>query len=534
MPRPEGRVHQIAQFGFVHRRGDHQPRHGAEGGHVEDSVVRHAVLADQAAPVEAHHHRQVLDRHVVNHVVVGALHEGRIDIAEGNHPRGGQSGREGHGVSFGDAHVETAVGHLAHQNVHRTARRHGGRDAHHAGVEAGQFQQRLAEDVLVAGRAAFRGDPLARVGVEAPRGMPHRLIVLGRKVALALYGHDVQQLGSLDVVHRAQRPHQLPEVVAVHRSEVAEIEALEQIALVEHPLLDGVARLLAQAQQTRRMRQQAPQPLLEPVVVHRGRDLQQVVLQRARRLVDSHVVVVENHQQVGPLAGSGVVQPLERQAAGHRAVADHGHDLPPLAPQLGGLGHAERRGNRHRGVPAPEGVVLALGHARKAADASQAPLGPERLAAPRDDLVGVGLVADVPDDLVLGRVIDIVQRGGQLHGAEARGQMARIDRALVDDIPPQLVAIAAQLLRRELFQIARRGDRMQQFKVFRHFLFTRDARRAPRTGVIPRKDSARAAQCQILFGESPARRRAPGKIGTDCGLFRKFSYLRDTINRHGP
>ena len=61
---------------------------------------------------------QPLDRHVVDHVVEGALHEGRIDIAEGDDPRGSQSGREGHGMSFGDPDVETAPVSYTHLISH--------------------------------------------------------------------------------------------------------------------------------------------------------------------------------------------------------------------------------------------------------------------------------------------------------------------------------------------------------------------------------------------------------------------------------
>ena len=123
--------------------------------------------------------------------------------------------------------------------------------------------------------------------------------MLGRQVALALDRHHVQQFRPLDVAQRPKRPHQLLEVVTVHRTEIAKIETFEKIALVQQPLLHGVARLLAEPQQPRRMRHQPPQPLFETVVVHRGRDFQQVVFQRSRGLVDGHVVVVENHQQVG-------------------------------------------------------------------------------------------------------------------------------------------------------------------------------------------------------------------------------------------
>ena len=106
-------------------------------------------------------------------------------------------------------------------------------------------------------------------------------------------------------------------------------------------------------------------------------------------------------------------------------------------------------------MPAPERIVFALGHARKTADAVQLPFGFKRLAASRDDLVGVGLMADVPDDPVLRGVEDVMQGRSQFHGPEARCQVARIDRTLVDDVTPQLVAVGGQLLRREFFQLPR-------------------------------------------------------------------------------
>jgi len=225
------------------------------------------------------------------------------------------------------------------------------------------------------------------------------------------------------------------------------------------------------------MRQNAPQPLFEAVVVDRSRDFQQVILQRPGGLIDGHVVVIEDHQQVRTLRGSGVVEPLEGQSAGHRTVADDGHHLPLLAPQFGRLGHAEGRRDRHRSVTAPESVVFALGHARKTADAVQPAFGSESLAAPGDDLVGVGLVTDVPDDLILRGFEDVMQRCGQLHGPEARSQMTRIDRTLVDDIMAQFVAVDAQLLRRELFELPRRRDRIEQFIFFRRHKNCKDKKK---------------------------------------------------------
>ena len=38
---------------------------------------------------------------------------------------------------------------------------------------------------------------------------------------------------------------------------------------------------------------------------------------------------------------------------------------------------------------------------------------------------------------------------------QTRCQVARIDRTLIDDVTPQLVAVGGQLLRREFFQLPR-------------------------------------------------------------------------------
>ena len=46
------------------------------------------------------------------------------------------------------------------------------------------------------------------------------------------------------------------------------------------------------------------------------------------------------------------------------------------------------------------------------------------LAPARDDLMNITLVADIPDQLVFGNVIDFMQSQRQLHDAQRRGQMA--------------------------------------------------------------------------------------------------------------
>ena len=73
-------------------------------------MVRRAVVAAQAAAVHAKRDVQVLQRHVVDDHVVGALHEGGVDREERLQALRGQAAGEERGVFLGDADIEVAVG----------------------------------------------------------------------------------------------------------------------------------------------------------------------------------------------------------------------------------------------------------------------------------------------------------------------------------------------------------------------------------------------------------------------------------------
>ena len=68
-----------------------------------------AVAADEAGAVEREHHRQVLQRDVVDQLVVAALQEGRVDRHHRLQALAGQAGGEGDRVLLGDRDVEVAL-----------------------------------------------------------------------------------------------------------------------------------------------------------------------------------------------------------------------------------------------------------------------------------------------------------------------------------------------------------------------------------------------------------------------------------------
>ncbi len=150
-----------------------------------------------------------------------------------------------------------------------------------------------------------------------------------------------------------------------------------------------------------------------------------MVVQCAYIAVDRLVVVIEDDEQVGG-AAAGVVEAFEGKASGERSVADERDGLLIAPAHLGRFGQAEGSRDGCRRVPDAESVVGALFHLGKSAYAVAGAVLLEKLLAAGQDLVGVGLVADVEDDLVRGRIIYIVETYYQLNGAQAGSQVPGI------------------------------------------------------------------------------------------------------------
>ena len=88
-----------------------------------------------------------------------------------------------------------------------------------------------------------------------------------------------------------------------------------------------------------------------------------------------------------------------------RAVAEDRDDLEVLlAVDVARRGHAERGGDRRRGVAGAEGVVLALGALEEAGDAALLAQRLHPRVAAGEQLVRIALMTDVPHELVARRL----------------------------------------------------------------------------------------------------------------------------------
>ncbi len=310
-------------------------------------------------------------------------------------------------------------------------------------------------------------------------------------IALALLRDDVQELRAFQFADVAQRIQQHVQVVAVDGADVVEAEFLEHGARRDHAF-DVLLGALGELQHGRHALQHLLAAAPHRGIETAGHQLRQIVVQRADRARDGHVVVVEDDQQVR-IHRARVVQRLERHAAGHRAVADDGHRALVGAAQFGRDRHAQRRRDGGTGVAGAESVVWTFVALGEAGDAALHAQRAHRRAAPGQYLVHIGLVADIPHQLVLRRVEDGVQGDGQFHRAEIGRQMAAGLAHRFDQELAQLGRQLRQLFALQFAQVVRAVDGIEQSE-HQNFLITmKSASSRRRCAAAPNSTSASSA-----------------------------------------
>ncbi len=205
-----------------------------------------------------------------------------------------------------------------------------------------------------------------------------------------------------------------------------------------------------------------PDAVLHVVVPPGGGDFGEIATQRAGAFVNGDAVVVEDDEDIA-VGDAGVVQAFEGQAAGHGTVADDGDVLAfGFAPEFGGHGHAEGGGNGGGGMAGRESVVFALERGRKTAQAVQGPDRGETVAPSGQDFVRIGLMADIPDDAVVGCVENVMQGYGQFHDAERGTQMAGMVGHDLNDVGAQFLCQRGERIGGQFTQVFRPPDVFKQ------------------------------------------------------------------------
>ena len=227
----------------------------------------------------------------------------------------------------------------------------------------------------------------------------------------------------------------------VNRSDVVEAELLEQSAGNDQALdvLLGTACDLLNRWHSA---EDLLAALLDGRVQTAREELGETVRERTDVRRNRHLVVVEHDKQVG--AGtSGVVQGLERHAAGETPVTDDGNDLAIATGTLRRNRHSGCRADRCTRMADPERVVRALAAFGKWRYPPPFAHRVHLVAPPGQDLVGVALMPDVPDDAIARCVVQIMECDGELDCAETGREVAAGLGDAVDEISAKLPGYAA-------------------------------------------------------------------------------------------
>ena len=288
------------------------------------------------------------------------------------------------------------------------------------------------------------------------------LLVQRRLVAPALLRQHVKQHGVIQALEELEGLNQQRQVVPVDGAKVLQPELLEEQRGPQHALggLFGAAhgrqrRLAAEALHQPRRR------IVEVLVALVGHDPVEVAGNGPHVAVDRPLVVVEHDDQALGLFGD-VVHRFERDAVGEGGVPGYRDHVFLAAGQVAGHCHAQGGRESGSGVAGSVAIVLAFGAQHEAVQPAGLPDGVKAVQTPGENLVNVGLVADVEKQLVVGGVEDIVESQGQLDHAEIGTQVTAGLGKRLDEEFADLRCQFGHLHDVQTFQVGGRMDGLKQ------------------------------------------------------------------------
>ena len=112
-----------------------------------------------------------------------------------------------------------------------------------------------------------------------------------------------------------------------------------------------------------------------------------------------------------------------------------------------------------------EGVVVTFSAARKSGQTTRLSDACHALAAPGENFVRVSLMANIPDQPIMGRVEHVMQCNRKLNRAEASRQMATRFADGLNQKTTEFIRQFRQLVDRQPTQICRRVDGVEEWEV---------------------------------------------------------------------
>ena len=164
-------------------------------------MVGGAVFCHQPASINTEGHRQVLRRHVMDHLVIGPLQERRIHGDHRSHALCRKTAGKGDRMLFRDAHVIQPIREFLFKDGEAGPFAHGGRDRDDPRVPLGQFDERIDRDRGVGGARRLLGR-FTGLSCKGRAGVKPDRILHGRLVAKPFFRDHMEQ-------HRTFQPEDI-------------------------------------------------------------------------------------------------------------------------------------------------------------------------------------------------------------------------------------------------------------------------------------------------------------------------------------
>ena len=161
------------------------------------------IRADKPRTVDGKAHRQLLDRHVMDNLVVSALQERRVDRRERLVTLRREPCGKRHAMLLSDTHIERPIRELLAEQIEPGPRRHGRRHRDDPIVLPCFLNQAFRKHFRVARRVRRGLHKVAGHHIELADTVVLILGILSRRISLALLGHHVNEDRSF-ASHRAR------------------------------------------------------------------------------------------------------------------------------------------------------------------------------------------------------------------------------------------------------------------------------------------------------------------------------------------
>ena len=146
----------------------------------------------------------------------------------------------------------------------------------------------------------------------------------------------------------------------------------------------------------------------------RGNQLREIGRHRPHRRGNGHIIIIQNHNQI-TVRRTGIIHRLISHASRHRPITNHGNHVIIPALQIARHRHAITSRNRSRGMARAKGVKFRFAAFGKARQTAFLPQAAHAFTPAGQNLMRIGLMPDIPNQLIFRGVKHIMQGHSQLN-----------------------------------------------------------------------------------------------------------------------